>query len=108
MTFVITRKCEGVCDAACVQVCPTECIHGPVDPEHLATLSADERKRATVHVQLYINPEDCIFCGACMPECPVDAIYPEDDVPHEFRNDIEANRLFFERLSPARIKAPQG
>lgn len=40
---------------------------------------------------LYINPEDCIECDACLVECPVEAIFQEDDVPSEFQNDILLN-----------------
>jgi NAD-dependent dihydropyrimidine dehydrogenase PreA subunit len=41
--------------------------------------------------QMYINPEECIDCGACEPECPVEAIYPEDEVPEKWKNSIEIN-----------------
>lgn len=79
MAFVITARCIGVKDAACVSVCPVDCIQGgPEDP------------------QLYIDPEDCIDCAACEPVCPVDAIFIEDDVPPEYTTDIERNRAFFE------------
>jgi len=61
MPYVISEKCVGVCDQACVDVCPCDCIHGPVDG------------------QMVIDPEVCIDCGACLPVCPVDAIYQEDD-----------------------------
>ena len=40
---------------------------------------------------LYINPEDCIDCEACVAECPTEAIFHEDDVPKEFSSDIELN-----------------
>jgi ferredoxin len=47
------------------------------------------------NLQLYIDPEQCICCGACVPECPVDAIFEEDDVPAVSRASIEANAAFF-------------
>ena len=46
-------------------------------------------------MQLYIDPEECIDCGACEPECPVDAIYDEDDLPEEYEKYTEINANFF-------------
>ena len=62
MTYVIVEACIGVKDRACVDVCPVDCIYEGED-------------------QLYIHPDECIDCGACEPECPVTAIFPEEDVP---------------------------
>ena len=47
-------------------------------------------------MQLYIHPDECIDCGACEPECPVDAIYDEDDLPEEYEKYTEINANFFE------------
>ncbi len=44
--------------------------------------------------QLFINPEECIDCGACEPECPVDAIYDEDEIPEEYESSIAKNYKF--------------
>jgi ferredoxin--NADP+ reductase len=45
----------------------------------------------------WIDPDTCIDCGACAPECPVDAIYPsEEDVPEKWADWIEKNRAFYE------------
>ncbi|MBO2519137.1 MULTISPECIES: indolepyruvate ferredoxin oxidoreductase subunit alpha [Limnochorda] len=76
MAFVITEPCIDVKDAACVEVCPVDCIHEGPD-------------------QYYIDPEECIDCGACEPECPVEAIFPEDEVPEEWAHFIEKNANFF-------------
>ncbi|MBA4179437.1 MAG: ferredoxin [Anaerolinea sp.] len=65
MTYVITTPCIDVQDQACVEVCPVDCIHFD---------EGDDR-------MLYINPDECIDCGACEPACPVTAIFAEDDVP---------------------------
>ena len=59
MTYIITEPCIGVKDASCVDVCPVDCIH-----------TTDEDP------QFYIDPEECIDCGACEPACPVTAIFP--------------------------------
>jgi len=76
VAFVITEPCIDVKDAACVEVCPVDCIHEGPD-------------------QYYIDPEECIDCGACEPECPVEAIFPEDEVPEEWAHFIEKNANFF-------------
>jgi len=65
MTYVITSPCIDVQDQACVEVCPVDCIHFDEGEDRM----------------LYINPEECIDCGACEPACPVTAIYAEDDTP---------------------------
>ena len=99
MTYIITDPCVGTCDTACVEVCPVDCIHGPEDTE-----GAGEEAKApgfdATGKQLYINPEECIDCGACEPECPVDAIYDEEEVPDDYESSIGANYEFFGQEAP--------
>jgi ferredoxin len=95
MVHVITSPCEGTCDTACVDVCPVECIHGPLSLERIRALPANERPARLAGVQLFIDPDECIGCAACVPECPVEAIFDEDEVPDEHRGDIERNAAFF-------------
>lgn len=76
MPHVITSPCIGTKDQACTEVCPVECIY-----------DAGE--------MLLIHPDECIDCGACVPACPVSAIYPEEDVPAEENAYIEKNRAHF-------------
>lgn len=89
MSYIIGNKCVSVCDTACVKVCPVDCINGPINVEGMGseveTMSKDELKDK----QLYINPDTCIDCGACLPECPVDAIYPNEKDAIHF-NDLES------------------
>ena len=80
MTYIIAEPCIGVLDKACVDVCPVDCIH-PTDGEGVK--------------QLYIDPEECIDCGACEPECPVEAIFAEEDLPDEWSNFLEINADYF-------------
>lgn len=68
MTHIITSLCLR--DAGCVEVCPVECIV-PGKPEG-------------EWPWYYIDPDTCIDCGACIPECPYDAIFPEDEVPSAY------------------------
>jgi NAD-dependent dihydropyrimidine dehydrogenase PreA subunit len=77
MTYVITEPCIGTKDQSCVEVCPVDCIYDGGD-------------------QFLINPEECIDCGACEPECPVEAIYPEDEVPDDMESYIAKNANYFE------------
>ena len=80
MTYIIAEPCIDVLDKACVDVCPVDCIH-PTDGEGVK--------------QLYIDPEECIDCGACEPECPVEAIFAEEDLPDEWSNFLEINAAYF-------------
>jgi len=91
MSYVITQKCVGCCDTACVDVCPCDCIVGPVPVDELRAMGLPQKAR----VQLFIDPDECICCGACVPECPAEAIFHESEVPTEYVGDIELNRRFF-------------
>ncbi|BDB44155.1 4Fe-4S binding protein [Mycobacterium kiyosense] len=83
MTHVITRGCCN--DAACVSVCPVNCIHPtPDEPEY---------KNAEI---LYIDPRTCIDCGACVEVCPVDAIKRDVDVSPAERDYLALNARFFD------------
>ncbi len=84
MAYVITEPCINVKDASCVDVCPVDCIHPRRDEPAFATAP-----------QLYIDPDECIDCGACEPECPVSAIFPEDDVPAEWHDFIALNADYY-------------
>src|SRR5919107_1670733 len=81
MPYVITEACIGTKDKACVDVCPVDCIY--------------EGEQ-----QLFIHPDECIDCGACEPECPVTAIFPEEDVPANLKSYIQLNREVFQSDAP--------
>ena len=84
MPFVITDPCIGTKDTACVDVCPVDCIHPRKDEP--------EFEQATM---LYIHPEECIDCGACVPACPVAAIYDSaESTPASQKSLVEANAVF--------------
>ena len=72
MTFIVTSNCQRCRFTDCVAVCPVECFHG--DQE-----------------MLYIDPDECIDCGACVPECPVEAIYDESELPDDQAKWLEIN-----------------
>lgn len=95
MAFVITSPCLGEVAAACVGVCPVDAIHGPVTPEQVAAIPAAERKARLVGLQMFIDPDVCIDCGACAAACPAGAIFADTDVPPAERDAIERNARFF-------------
>ena len=80
MTYIIAEPCVSTCDTACVEVCPVDCIH-PTDGEGVT--------------MLYIDPDECIDCGACEPECPVEAIFVEEDLPEEWEHFTKINADYF-------------
>ena len=76
MAYVIAEPCIDVKDRACVDECPVDCIYeGPR--------------------MLYIQPDECVDCDACVPVCPVTAIFPEEDRPGEWKGYAEVNAAFF-------------
>ena len=81
MTYVINDPCIGTKDTSCVEVCPVDCIHPTPDEPDFEQ-----------HEQLYIDPDECIDCEVCIPECPVNAIYAEEDVPEPQKPFIALNR----------------
>ena len=84
MAFVITEPCIGCKDAACVAVCPVDAIHPTKDEAAFATAA-----------QLFIDPDACIHCSYCEDECPVRAIFPDDDVPPKWQHFIQLNADHF-------------
>ena len=86
MPYIIAEPCISVKDKACVEVCPVDCIH----------------YEQGVDRKLFIDPNECIDCGACEPECPVNAIYPEDSVPAEWVQYIELDARWFQDKQSAR------
>jgi ferredoxin len=84
MPFIITDPCIGTKDSACVDVCPVDCIHPRKDEPEFEKTS-----------MLYIHPDECIDCGACVPACPVAAIYDStDSTPPSQKALIEANAVY--------------
>src|SRR5271155_4466151 len=86
MAYVITQPCIGVKDAACVAVCPVDCIHP----------TKEEAAFAEVEM-LYIDPDLCIDCNLCVDECPVHAIFAESDVPAEWSEFIQLNANYYRK-----------
>ena len=81
MPYIIAEPCINVKDRSCVDVCPVDCIYEGED-------------------QLYIHPDECIDCGACEPECPVQAIFAEESVPADQHHFIALNKNIFVSDTP--------
>lgn len=79
LTYVIALPCVDIKDKACVDECPVDCIY--------------EGDR-----MLYIQPDECVDCGACEPVCPVEAIYYEDDLPDQYASYYAVNVEFFSEI----------
>ena len=95
MTYVITEPCIDVLDRSCVEVCPVDCIH----------------EEEGVDRKLYIDPDECIDCGACEPVCPVTAIFAEDDVPEQWAEYTQLDAQWYKDPEAVRarvneLKAP--
>jgi ferredoxin len=78
MTFVVTEQCIKCKYTDCVEVCPVDCFYE--GPNFLA-----------------INPDECIDCALCVPECPVNAIYSEDDLPGHYQSYLQLNKELAEK-----------
>jgi ferredoxin len=87
MAYVITRLCRDCKDLSCVSVCPKDCI-----VEHRPASGTSELPN-----QLFIDPDECIDCNACVSECPWDAIYADADVPSKFEPDVALNAIVRDR-----------
>ena len=72
MAHIVAEPCSGCKYTDCVVVCPVECFY---EGEQM----------------VYIHPEECIDCEACVPECPVEAIFHEDNLPDEWKSYMELN-----------------
>jgi ferredoxin len=84
MAYIICEPCIGTKDTACVDVCPVDCIHPRKDEPEFATAE-----------MLYIHPDECIDCGACVPACPVEAIFSLDETPNKWQSFIRTNAQYY-------------
>ena len=77
MTYIVTGDCVDCVYTSCVDACPVEAFHETPD-------------------RLLINPDTCVNCDACVPECPVEAIFVNDEVPDQWQSFIDTNADWFE------------
>jgi ferredoxin len=82
MAYVITDTCLK--DVLCADACPTDCIHPKKDEPQFETVT-----------QMYVDPEGCIDCGACVAVCPSNSMFPADEVPEDKKDFIEKNAKYY-------------
>ena len=83
MAFVIVEGCTK--DEKCIEVCPVDCIHPRKDEPNFAEVT-----------QLFIDPVNCIDCGACVPVCEQSAIYAASEVPENLVAFTEKNAQHYQ------------
>lgn len=89
MAYIVTQPCLNEKNKSCMDVCPVDCIYEESDE---------------LDQMVFINPDECIDCGACESACPVTAIFEESSVPEEWEEYIELNQLWFEDREAARAR----
>ena len=88
VTYVIAEPCVDIMELSCVSVCPVDCIHYEKGTDRM----------------LYIEPNECIDCGACETECSVAAIFTEDALPEKWSGYTAVNALWFTDQAAARAQ----
>ena len=89
MAYVVTMPCLGTKDRSCVEVCPVDCFYNIKKKKYNDQFG--KAPKADDFGMLCINPDECINCGACETECPVQAIYEDSGVPDEYAVFREIN-----------------
>jgi NAD-dependent dihydropyrimidine dehydrogenase PreA subunit len=84
MAHVITDACTK--EAACAEACPSECIHPGKSEAGFGDVP-----------QLYINPDECLDCGTCIPTCPSNAIFPDVELPEDKKGFIQINADYYKK-----------
>jgi len=82
MAYVIVDTCTK--DEHCIETCPVNCIHPTKEEADFETAP-----------QLFVNPGECIDCGACIPVCPTNSIYTLDELPEEYKPFADKNAAHF-------------
>ena len=90
MAYVVTVNCLGTKDRSCVEVCPVDCFYNIKKRKYNERFKRDP-KRDDDEGMLVINPDECIHCGACETECPVEAIMEDSSVPADLQEFIGIN-----------------
>lgn len=126
MAYVVTAACIGTKDRSCVEVCPVDCFYNNPDRELNKRFGKDALKFGVAvdsgssgnggsdsddessekdWGMLVINPDECIHCGACETECPVEAIYEDTGVPDDLKEFVQLNEKAVSALSADELDA---
>ena len=104
MAYVVTKACLGTKDRSCVEVCPVDCFYDIRKPElnqkyGVEIPGGDDSEKNPKVGMLMIHPDECINCGACETECPVEAIYEDSGVPDALKEFVKLNEEVTAALS---------
>ena len=94
MSYIIGKSCIDCMDTTCASVCPVDCIHGPIDIVGSGSEIEKQGKDTFPGGQMYINPDVCINCGACVPVCPVNAIYEDEYTTIQSGDEISVHKNY--------------
>ena len=106
MAYVVTKACIGTIDRSCVEVCPVDCFY-LIKKKKYNDKYGMPLAKGTDEGMMMIHPDECINCGACETECPVEAIYEDSGLPENLKeftkiNEEETTGLSDEELDAAR------
>lgn len=90
MAYVVTRPCIGTKDRSCVEVCPVDCFYNIKKKKYNDKYGIGASPDGEDGL-LCIHPDECINCGACETECPVEAIYEDSGVPEDYKEFVQIN-----------------
>jgi ferredoxin len=105
MTYVVTRRCIGTKDRSCVEVCPVDCFYDIKKKKYNDKYGIALAHDGSDEGMLMIHPDECIHCGACATECPVEAIFEDSDVPDDMKEFIKENETETTSLSDKELDA---
>lgn len=89
MAYVVTLNCLGTKDRSCVEVCPVDCFYNIKKRKYNDRFKREPK--GDDEGMLMIHPDECIHCGACETECPVEAIFEDSGVPADLKEFVEIN-----------------
>jgi len=104
MAYVITKPCIGTKDRSCVEVCPVDCFYNIKNKKYNDQFGIGLSPNGEEGM-LVINPDECINCGACETECPVEAIFEDTGIPENMKEFIQINANETATLSDDQLDA---
>ena len=88
MAYVVTKPCLGTVDRSCVEVCPVDCFYRIKKKKYNEQFGVGESPEGEAGMMM-IHPDQCINCGACETECPVEAIFEDTGVPTDMKEFVK-------------------
>ncbi len=105
MAYIVTKPCLGTKDRSCVEVCPVDCFYNfkkiELNEKYGVAFEGNDGDEGAG--MLMIHPDECINCGACETECPVEAIYEDSAVPADFQEFVKINENYTSALTDSQL-----